>query len=67
VLIEQAMSLDRDLTPSTTYCEFLIDALVRSDAKTRAEIYRLALDPRAGWLRRDEVRRLENYPAEEET
>jgi HK97 family phage portal protein len=64
VVIEQALSADRDLMPSTTYVEFLIDALVRADSATRAEIYTKALDPETGWMTRDEVRRLENLPEE---
>lgn len=60
VLIEQALSSDPDLFAPRTYCEFLLDALLRADTKTRAETYALALDPISGWMDRDEVRRLEN-------
>lgn len=63
-VIEQALSADRDLFGPSTYCEFLLDSLLRADSKTRAEIYRLALDPLQGWMRRDEVRRLENLEPE---
>ncbi len=35
------------------------------NAKTRAETYTRALDPETGWLRRDEVRELEDLPPEE--
>jgi len=62
--IEQALSADRDLYTASTFCEFLIDGLLRADSKTRAEVYRIALDPVSGWLRRDEVRRLENLEPE---
>lgn len=64
VAIEQALSADRDLSPSPLYAEFALDGLLRADAKTRAEVYRLALDPVAGWMSREEVRQLENLPAE---
>lgn len=66
VAIEQALTADRDLYSASTFCEFLIDGLLRADSKTRAEVYAIALDPLTGWLRRDEVRRLENL-AEETT
>jgi HK97 family phage portal protein len=64
VAIEQAVSADPDLMPSTTYIEFLVDGLLRADSKTRADIYKMALDPNTGWMTRDEVRRLENLPEE---
>lgn len=60
VCIEQAISIDPDLSPTTVYVEFLLDALLRADTKERAESYALALDPDKGWMTRDEVRRLEN-------
>jgi Phage portal protein len=64
VLIEQAISADPDLCSQTQYIEFLIDALLRADSKTRAETYALALDPVKGWMTRDEVRQRENLEAE---
>jgi HK97 family phage portal protein len=64
VTIEQALSADRDLFAPRTYCEFLLDALLRADSKTRAEVYSRALDPISGWATRAEVRRLENLEAE---
>ena len=64
VAIEQAISTDSDLCPGATYVEFLLDALLRADSKTRAEVYALALDPERGWMRRDEIRRLENLDPE---
>jgi HK97 family phage portal protein len=64
VVIEQALSADRDLCAVNTYVEFLLDALLRADSKTRAEVYALALAPGTGWMRRDEVRRLENLEPE---
>jgi HK97 family phage portal protein len=64
VPIEQAITNDRDLCSQNVYVEFLIDALLRADSKTRAEIYALALDPVKGWMTRDEVRQRENLEAE---
>jgi HK97 family phage portal protein len=64
VVIEQAISADPDLCAANTYVEFLLDALLRADAKTRAEVYALALDPIQGWMTREEVRRLENLDPE---
>jgi HK97 family phage portal protein len=64
VLIEQALSADRDLMPANQYAEFLLDGLLRADAKTRAEIYTAALNPETGWMTREEVRRLENLETE---
>jgi HK97 family phage portal protein len=64
VLIEQAISADPDLCAQSVYVEFLLDALLRADSKTRAEIYALALDPLQGWMTRAEVRRLENLDPE---
>ncbi len=65
VLIEQAISEDADLCPGALYCEFLLDALLRADSKTRSEVYTAALDPITGWMTRDEIRRAENLPPEE--
>ena len=65
--IEQALSADPDLTPSTVYAEFLVDALLRGDSATRADVYTKALDPETGWMTRAEVRKLENLAPEEST
>ncbi len=62
VVIEQALSADRDLFTSSAYCEFLLDALLRADSATRADIYTKALNPVTGWMTPAEVRRLENLP-----
>jgi HK97 family phage portal protein len=67
VQIEQAISADRDLCPGTLYCEFLIDALLRADSMTRAQVYEKALNPVTGWMTRAEVRRLENLDPEPES
>jgi len=64
VLIEQAVAADPDLCPPGVYVEFLLDALLRADSSTRSAIYTRALDPITGWMSREEVRRLENLPAE---
>lgn len=64
--LEQAISADDDLAPGGLYVEFLLDALLRADSKTRSEVYAQALDPITGWMARAEVRRLENLPAERE-
>jgi HK97 family phage portal protein len=63
--IELAISNDSDLAFQRQYVRFETDALLRSDAKTRAEIYHLALDPLTGWMTRDEVRRLEDLEPEQ--
>jgi HK97 family phage portal protein len=64
VLIESAFSNDRDLCSQNQYVEFLLDALLRADSKTRSEVYTAALNPITGWMTRDEVRRLENLEQE---
>jgi HK97 family phage portal protein len=66
VVVEQALTADADLCPngSSLYVEFLTDALLRADSKTRADVYTAALNPQTGWMTREEVRRLENLPAE---
>jgi len=67
VAIEQALSADTDLFPGGAYCQFKLDALLRADSKTRAEVYTAALDPITGWLTRDEVRALEDLEPERQT
>jgi HK97 family phage portal protein len=64
IAIEQAISADDDLAGGRTYVEFLLDGLLRADARTRSEVYTRALDPVTGWMNRDEVRRLENLEPE---
>ena len=64
--IELAISNDPDLAFQRQYVRFETDALLRADAKTRAEVYRLALDPVQGWMTREEVRRLEDLEPEPE-
>jgi len=64
--VEQALSNDRDLFPqaNTFFCEFLRDGLLQPNAQQRATYYRLALDPKSGWMHRSEVRDKENLPTE---
>lgn len=59
VLIEQALTNDRDLSPPGVYCEFLLDAALRPDAATRASVYSAALAG-APYMSVEEVRRAEN-------
>ncbi len=66
VAIEQAISNDPDLCGGNAYVEFLLDALLRADSATRAQVYTAALNAETGWLTRAEVRRLENLPPESE-
>lgn len=54
------------LVPLGSFVELTTDAYLRSDAKTRADVYALALDPDKGWMTRAEVRALENLPVEDE-
>jgi len=67
VAIEQAFSADRDLFMERTSCEFLLDAVIRADSATRAQVYTAALNPETGWMTRAEVRRLENLEPASET
>ena len=60
VRIEAAISGDADLCPGGTYVQFDLDALLRADAATRAQVYTAALNPSTGWLSRNEVRVMEN-------
>jgi HK97 family phage portal protein len=66
VTIEQAVTNDADLCRGGLYVEFLIDSLLRSDSKTRAEVYTLALGDNVhpGWMTRAEIRKLENLDPE---
>jgi HK97 family phage portal protein len=64
VRLERAISGDPDLCPGMTYCEFDLDGLLRADAAGRAAVYTAALNPTTGWLRREEVRELEDLPPE---
>jgi HK97 family phage portal protein len=60
--IEDALNARDDLLPDGRYCEFLPEALLRVEAKTRAEIHQIETG-RAPWKKPSEVRREENLPA----
>lgn len=61
VRIEGALMRDPQLFPGRKmYPEFLVEAMLRGTSKERAEFYAQALNPDTGWMRRDEVRALEN-------
>jgi HK97 family phage portal protein len=64
---EAAFSNDSDLCPGGVYLQFDVRGLLRPDPATRSEIYQRALSPVEGWMRRDEVRELEELPPESET
>lgn len=49
-----------DLVPGTQEVRFNVEALLRSDTKTRYETYKLALD--GGWMHPDEPRDIERMP-----
>jgi HK97 family phage portal protein len=63
VAIEQAFQADDDLFPQGTgdYPEFLMDALLRADSATRANIYKTATGGQS-WMSANEVRERENLP-----
>lgn len=61
--IEKSLKRDPDLFPAgqALYPEFLLDALMRADLKTRYEAYQVGIA--AGVLTRNEARDYENLPA----
>jgi len=63
--IERAISNHPTLCPGGLYVQFDFDGLLRADAKTRAETYSMALNGETGWMRRDEIRELEDLPPED--
>jgi HK97 family phage portal protein len=65
--IERAISNDADLCPGGTYVQFDFDGLLRAASEQRAQQYTAALNPQTGWMRREEVRELEDLPPETET
>lgn len=67
VRIERAISNDADLCPGSTYVQFDLDGLLRADGATRSEVYTRALNPETGWMRRDEIRELEDLQPEGNT
>ncbi|MGH7426530.1 MAG: phage portal protein [Candidatus Methylomirabilales bacterium] len=56
--VEKRMSVH--LAPRATFVEFSVDALLRGDALSRAQVYTAALG--GGWMTINEVRDLENLP-----
>jgi HK97 family phage portal protein len=59
--IEMSLKRDRDLFGGgDLFPEFLADAVLRPDVKTRYEAYRLARQ--GGWLKPNEIREKENLP-----
>jgi HK97 family phage portal protein len=64
VRLEKAISNDADLCPGSTYVGFDLDGLLRAAPEQRADSYSKALDPTTGWMRRDEIRVLEDLPPE---
>ena len=64
VAIEQALAGNSELFPGSTYPAFELDGLLRGDPSVRAAVYAQALNPATGWMTRDEVRALEDLPAE---
>ena len=59
-LIESAITADPDLSPSTVFCEFDNDDLLRADSLTRSQVYTAALA--GGWMTVDEIRQRERLP-----
>jgi HK97 family phage portal protein len=64
--IERAISNDADLCPGGTYVQFDFDGLLRAASEQRAQQYTAALNAETGWMRREEVRELEDLPSESE-
>jgi HK97 family phage portal protein len=64
VSIETAFTSDADLCPGSTYCQFDLDGLLRASPTDRAQVYTQALHPETGWMRRSEVRELEDLEPE---
>ena len=63
VRIERAISGDPDLCPGSTYCRLRPGRpAARGRLRPRGDLHSAALDPATGWMRRDEVRRLEDLP-----
>ena len=59
-LIETAITADPDLSPSTVFCEFDNDDLLRADSLTRSQVYAAGLA--GGWLTVEEIRAKERLP-----
>jgi HK97 family phage portal protein len=63
--VEQAITADDDLSPSTQCCEFDVDRLLRADTATRAVWNTAALNPQTGWATRAEIRAMEGMSQED--
>lgn len=63
--IEEALTLDGEALPPGAYCHFSVDGLLRADSTGRAAFYTAALGPATGRMGRQEVRELEDLPAED--
>ncbi|HBN8983677.1 phage portal protein [Pseudomonas aeruginosa] len=61
VMWEQAISRSLINDPTTFYAEHNVEGLLRGDSLKRAQFYDYAL--KGKWMRRSEVRQLENLPA----
>lgn len=61
---EGAFTAHPELCPGDTFAHVETEAVMRPDHQARAAWYSAALDPTTGWMRRDEVRALEDMPAE---
>lgn len=57
--IEEALS---DLLPGLQKARFNVEALLRTDTKTRYESHALSLNPQTGWMSLEEVRSIEGLP-----
>jgi HK97 family phage portal protein len=65
IRIEQALAADQHLFPTMErYPEFLVDTLLRADAKVRAEVFSIATGRRP-WMRGSEVRPAYNLPEDD--
>jgi HK97 family phage portal protein len=64
--IETAISNHPALCPGGAYVQFDFDALLRAAPESRAQSYTAALNPETGWMRREEVRELEDLPPEQQ-
>jgi HK97 family phage portal protein len=61
VMWEQAINRALINDPATFYAEHNVEGLLRGDSLKRAQFYERSISD--GWMRRSEVRRLENLPS----
>jgi hypothetical protein len=57
---EQSITRDLILAPQKYFVEFLNDALLRGDTKSRYDAYNIAAGGQAPWMSRNEIRQREN-------